>query len=223
MSFASKQSESPVPLEFQHALSKINFKIASYANSGLNVSVSGIKIMYVPISATFTYNTTATAVPNYFTISDPGSSTDSVSLTLSDQVSVTAGTSLVTSDSIGAFFLIPHTLTNWAVGQNDSVSYPMTSGTYIKLDAVLSGVADYTGEIAVPITTTEWQPGYSYTYIITFGDSSGSTGGGGYNPYKENPNPNKPSDKTPEPILMPITISVTVEAWDDQTPDDTTL
>ena len=91
-------------------------------------------------------------------------------------------------------------------------------GAYININAVLSGVTYYEGNITVPITTTSWVPGTNYVYNITFGDySSGNTGGGGYVPGSQT------SDNKPEKVLTPITITATVTEWVDASDIDIDL
>ena len=86
------------------------------------------------------------------------------------------------------------------------------------MNGSLTGVTDYTGNSAIPITTEKWEPGYSYTYNIVFGNEGGSTGGGGYNPDKSTDGGNKP-----EQILQPIQVDVDVDPWVDITPPIPTI
>ena len=212
-SFTGNQDRELVQMKYHHALSKINFKITAYANSGLNVTVNGITMKNIPMSADFEFNTSATAVPNYFTVSNQapvGPSTGNSLITPAQPVVVNASTADVSSDLITGMYLIPHKLVNWAY--TDANAYPLT-GTYINIQGSLSGITDYKGNIAIPIITSIWQPGYSYTYNIIFGNPNGGSGGGGYNPDNSTD-----GNKKPEQILMPILVSVTVDEWVDITP-----
>lgn len=209
-SFMGKQEREVVQMQYHHALSKVSFLITSAANSGLNVSVSSIAIADVPMNGDFLFNKTATAVPNYFTVSNQNQP-DTAYIKMSAPVVVKASSSNVSSDPVTGLYLIPHTLNNWKY--SDAKAFPMT-GSYIRINGSLTGVTDYTGNIAIPITTAKWQPGYHYTYNIVFGNASGTTGGGGYNPDKGTDGNTKP-----EQILMPIQVNVSVDQWIDIKPD----
>lgn len=212
-SFAGKQERVLVPMQYHHALSKINFTVASYKSSGLIVQVDTISINNIPMSADFTFNTMATAVPNYFTVANQSPvnpSTGISTLALETPVKVDSSATTTVSALMTGMYLIPHKLVNWAYTATNA--YPLT-GTYINIKGSLTGVTDYTGNIAIPIVTEAWQPGYSYTYNIVFGQPGGSTGGGGYNPDKSTDGGTKP-----EQILMPIQVSVTVDKWVDINP-----
>ncbi|MGL5227683.1 MAG: fimbrillin family protein [Bacteroidales bacterium] len=212
-SFTGNQDRELVQMKYHHALSKINFKITTFAESGLNVTVNGITMKNIPMSASFDFNTTATAVPNYFTVTNqaPVNPSNGNSLiTPAQPIVVNSSTADVSSDLITGMYLIPHKLVNWAY--TDANAYPLT-GTYINIQGSLSGITNYTGNIAIPIITSMWQPGYSYTYNIIFGNPNGGSGGGGYNPDNSTD-----GNKKPEQILMPILVSVTVDEWVDINP-----
>lgn len=210
--YAGNLNREIVQMDYHHALSKISFIISTVANSGLNITVNTISVENIPMSGEFVLDTTATQVPDYFTVSNQAPvnpSTGVATVTQTTPINVTASTENVSSPLISGLYLIPHSLVNWAYDQTDA--YPMT-GTYININGALSGLTDYTGDIAIPITTTQWQPGYHYIYTIVFGNTSGTTGGGGYNP-----NQGSNGNTKPQQILMPIQINVTVDTWTDIT------
>ena len=97
----------------------------------------------------------------------------------------------------------------------------MTTGTYINIYGTLSGVAEYTGNIAIPLdsTTDTWEAGVSYEYVILFG-KGGTTGGGGYNPDQA---ASGTDNEKPEKILLPITLFVTVAEWSNVSQEDIIL
>ncbi|MEG1615813.1 MAG: fimbrillin family protein [Bacteroidales bacterium] len=206
VAYKGDQTREIVDMQFHHALSKISFTITTTANTGLNVIVNSIALKNILMTADFTLDTLATGVPDYFEVTNPSSSGDAT-ITPTSPVSVIASTTNVTSSPISALYVIPQTLTNWAYTQTSA--FPLT-GTYININGSLTGVADYVGNIAVPITTTAWQPGYHYIYNIVFGNPNGTSGGGGYNPDQ-----GTDGDTKPEQILLPIQISVTVDTWDE--------
>ncbi|MGL5786820.1 MAG: hypothetical protein ACRCX4_08395 [Bacteroidales bacterium] len=207
-SYIGKQEREVVQMLYHHALSKISFTFTTVGGSGLNVTVESVSMKNIPMSATFALDTTAKKVPDYFKITNQAPvspSTGIAKYTLKTPLVVTAGASNVTSAPVTGFYLIPHALVNWTY--DAATAYPMT-GTYINIYGSFTGVTDYVGNIAIPITTKAWQPGYHYTYNIVFGNAGGATGGGGYNPDK-----GTDGGKKPEQILMPIQVNVSVDEW----------
>ena len=91
MSYTGNQSRvnSPVDMEFHHALSKINFIITTWKGSGLNIKVDSIGMRDVPMQGTFTFDITATAVPNYFQVTDQ-TAKNNATISLTTPVTVTA-------------------------------------------------------------------------------------------------------------------------------------
>lgn len=215
MTYAANQTQpgnnNPLELKFHHALSQINFVIKTKGNSNLNVKVNSVSMKNVFMKGDIAYNLAATAMP-YFTISNASTSGNPIN-TPTTPITVDAGTDASVnpaSTPISGMFLLPQTLTCWTYAATKSVDM---TGTYININGALSGATQYEGNIAIPITTDKWMPGYSYTYTILFGEG-GSTGGGGYNPDKPDPDdPNKPQQ-----ILVPIVINVTVDDWVNITP-----
>ncbi|MGL5785690.1 MAG: fimbrillin family protein [Bacteroidales bacterium] len=209
VSTIANQTREVVQMQYHHALSKVSFIITSAASSGLNVSVNSIAVTDIPMNGNFELNKTATAVPDFFTVSGQ-SGNNTATVTPATPVVVKSAATNVSSSPVSGLFLMPHTLVNWKY--SDTNAFPM-KGSYININGSLTGVTDYSGNIAIPITTTEWQPGYHYTYNIVFGNAGGTTGGGGYNPDK-----GTDGGKKPEQILMPIQVNVTVDQWVDVTP-----
>ena len=201
---AQTYNNTPVEMVFHHALSKVNFIFIIKGESNLNLTINSVSIVSIPTKADFTFNISATDVPDYFTVSNQNIDTTVIN-TLAQPVSLKAADSDVTSSSIEGLYLIPHKLNLWSY--STETTWPM-QGSYINIDGEITGVTTYTGNIAIPIPTdcTEWQPGISYTYSITFGDISGPTGGAGYNP-------DLPDSGKPVKILIPIDVNVQVDSW----------
>ena len=199
----NKYRANPVEMKFHHALSKVNFEIGTVANCGLNVEVHSITVKNVPSSADFTYAPHDLGVPLLFTINNTAGVKDFI-YNLASSVTVTASDQIEKSDKLSGFYLIPHAISKWVYGEN---SYDkLATQTYINLNATFTGSAERTGNIAIPIQTTSWQPGMSYTYTIMFGDSNGTSGGGGYDPDIND-------DDKPQQILTPINMQVDINYW----------
>lgn len=199
----NQYKEMSVPLRFRHALSKISFVFKSKANSDLHLTVNSVGINHIPLNGTFAYDKNAIAIP-YFEVTNQ-TDINNATMAFSDALQIGPGAS---TDTISGLYLIPHHLDNWAYGASSVVSYPM-KGSYININGKYTGLTSYTGNIAIPLTTKKWLPGMHYIYNITFGDLSGSTGGGGYNPDVADPkNPNKP-----EQLIIRIIIKAVVEPW----------
>ena len=183
----NQNKEKSVPLNFRHALSKISFVFKSKANSSLDITINSVGITQIPLIGTFTYDKSAITTP-YFDVTNQAG-INNTTMAFPTALNIASGTS---SDTLSGLYLIPHTLDNWVYGATGVKSYPM-EGTYININGKYSGLTTYAGNIAIPLTTTKWMPGMHYIYYVTFGDLTGSTGGGGYNPNAPAPvNSNKP-------------------------------
>ena len=90
----------------------------------------------------------------------------------------------------GSYFLVKAKIWNVAAGDGHRATAD---------DVYLWGSSSETKDIAIPIPAITWKPGKRYVYTFVFTTS----GNGGYNPY--------PSGSDPEPVLTPITLSVTVD------------
>ena len=64
-------------------------------------------------------------------------------------------------------------------------------------DVYLWGAANTPKKLAIPVAFN-WEQGKKYIYTLVFGE-----GNGGYEP--------DPEDPTPDPVLVPITFTVTVD------------
>ncbi len=218
MAYVSNQTEEPsVKMTFQHALSKLTFKVITKANSGLNLNISGITIKNIPMTADIRLVTTATQVPDYFTTSNYSSFGDATETIPEGEGSLTAGTADVSIGTFNPFYIIPHIVDVWVYNTSMSAA-ELSSKTYINISGVMSGPTDYQTQIIVPfpsevedavtgqLVPLEWKPGYEYEYNITFGDYNGQSGGGGYTP-------DETQGGKPLPIIMPIKITVNVKEW----------
>lgn len=96
----------------------------------------------------------------------------------------------------GSYFLVKAKIWNVPAGDGKRAD-TSASGDVVLWDNTKSGGEEQF--IAIPIPTITWKPGkrYVYTFIFT------PDGNGGYNP--------DPSGSDPEPVLTPITLSVTVD------------
>lgn len=96
----------------------------------------------------------------------------------------------------GSYFLVKTKIWNVPAGDGKRAD-TSASGDVVLWDNTKSGGEEQF--IAIPIPTITWKPGkrYVYTFIFT------PDGNGGYNP--------DPSGSDPEPVLTPITLSVTVD------------
>ena len=158
MAYAGAQTYNNTPVEMvsHHALSKVNFIFIIKGESNLNLTINSVSIVSIPTKADFTFNISATDVPDYFTVSNQNIDTTVIN-TLAQPVSLKAADSDVTSSSIEGLYLIPHKLNLWSY--STETTWPM-QGSYINIDGEITGVTTYTGNIAIPIPTdcTEWQP-----------------------------------------------------------------
>lgn len=211
------KTESPVNVNFRHALSQIVFKSKLTDDCKLTVKVDGVSICKVAnTSPGFTFPTTTTS-PNYSTngtiVTNVGSwatptgSVDFMAGVSSRTMEKGSTEAVELTNSNGALFLLPQTLKAWdasaegvGVPANQDNAYFLvkcslqdTAGNYIW------GTASETKEVAIPLSAT-WKIGKKYVYTFIFGD------GAGYNP-----NPGPGDNPKPDPVLVPITFTVTVD------------
>ena len=235
----NKSTNSQVNLNFRHALSQIVFE-AINKNGHLDVVIDEVKIVNVAGTGTFTFPGTDTD-DNVVDHDQTGSTSPTTQGTwvLGDKdqtfaVSVPVGNQAVRGNSTkveltstkvsgkeysaNAMLLLPHSgaaTTAWvpstthpkptSSGQTGSYFLVKCSirnvnagtGTASAGDVYLWGDGTGTKYVAIPYAFA-WEQGKKYTYTFTF-----DKGNGGYNP--ETPGTD------PEPVLVPITIDITVD------------
>lgn len=207
--------ESGVAVNFRHALSQIVFK-AKNTNENLKVTVKGVEVVKVVNGGTFTYpgNTTAPQITGEN--QDFGAGTQGTWELGNTKETYAAGiteATLTKSDNAtdltnasGALLLMPQTITGWDVENDASNS---AGNSYFLVDCKIVNVAGEdevtlwpeTGEsapVAIPVSAITWEQGKKYIYTFIFGE------GGGYVPPTED-------DDEPEPVLVPISFTVTVD------------
>lgn len=254
--YAVKKGETkettPVQLNFRHALSQIVFK-ARNESENIFVQIKGVKVMNVKNSGTYTFPTTTdpnlptsgtadsenrgswaladtkTSYEVDFSLTDvKGSKTNPTVVNLTDVLSTT-------------LMLMPQTTNAWNPEANpdpdgSTAGSEATTDTYLLVDCVIYNVSGEgsdlpgdnvclwgdgsngsytTKELAIPVKF-DWKEGHKYTYTLVFGN-----GNGGYDP---DPDPDDPDN--PEPVLVPISFEVTVDAfldggdYDVESPDE---
>lgn len=242
------KNETPVTLNFRHALSQIVFK-ARNESENIFVQIQGVKVMNVKGSGTYTFPTASTD-PNLPT-EDAANSNNRGSWALtSDNAnyevdfslldvkgSKTNPTTVNLSDVKGtALMLMPQTTTAW---DPEAAPKPSVGNTnsYLLVDCVIYNVADGSAttlpgdnvclwgeEKEGKYTTKELAIPVKFTweegkkYTYTLVFGNGN---GGYNPDPDDPDPDDP-----EPVLVPISFEVTVDefldggSYDVESPND---
>lgn len=242
------KNETPVTLNFRHALSQIVFK-ARNESENIFVQIQGVKVMNVKGSGTYTFPTASTD-PNLPTAGSADSEnrgswalvdakTDyEVNFSLVDvKGSKTNPTTMNLSDVEGtALMLMPQTTEAW---DPEAAPIPSVENTnsYLLVDCVIYNVADGSAttlpgdnvclwgeESEGKYTTKELAIPVKFTweegkkYTYTLVFGNGN---GGYNPDPDDPDPDDP-----EPVLVPISFEVTVDEflnggdYDVESPDD---
>lgn len=229
----ASKDDGPAALNFRHALSQIEFQ-AKNSNSGIYVEVTGVAVKQVYSKGNFSVNVTTT---NNFEDHNLGGSADTddrsgrctwagqdakADYAISfDAVALgSEATSLSVTDPDGkeynanTMYLIPQTVPDlWAVPTPPTTPTPVpaTGKAYFEITAKIWNVAGaavdkgkdvvlHEGPIAVPIpASTTWEDGLRYVYTFNFT----TTGTGGVDP------------GTGDPVLTPITLSVTVDDFVD--------
>lgn len=242
------KNETPVTLNFRHALSQIVFK-ARNESENIFVQIKGVKVMNVKGSGTYTFPTASTD-PNLPT-SGTADSENRGSWALADtkadyevnfslvdvKGSKTNPTTVNLSDAEGtALMLMPQTTTAW---DPETAPKPSVGNTnsYLLVDCVIYNVADGSATTLPGDNVCLWgkEENGSYTtkelaIPVKFAWEEGKkytytlvfgNGNGGYNPDPEDPDP-----ENPEPVLVPISFEVTVDefldggSYDVESPND---
>lgn len=223
-----------VAMNFRHALSQVVFA-AKNADGNLNVTVNSVSVCNTPDAGTYTlgnedtdvniptaesmYNNTGRGSWNY-TANSLGSYT--VEMANPTEVNSTDPVALTTGNKADAMLLLPRAYMNGANvlaydGVNNVWSYDEKSKVvpkgsellYFVVNAVvtMNGEGDakateiYNGDIIIPVKAEDvmWLEGKKYLYTFVFS----TDGTGGYDP-------------TPNPILVKINYSVTVDEFVEQ-------
>lgn len=236
------KADNPVQVNFRHALSAVKFMVRNTNTDNLVVNVNGVKVVGVDSKSSFTWasettapqiknpaaNTTDTETDNTWGswISNAAAAKTFASYTATAEALADVGATavdLTTNDNL--IFLLPQTLDTWTLTEKADKSGYNTSGNArllinCQLKDKISGVqlwpttANGYAEVAIPLSgevftaatatapaVTGWKQGKKYIYTLVFGE------GGGYTP--------DPDD--PDPVLVPIKFTVTVDDFIDMT------
>ncbi len=204
------------PLNFRHALSQVVFKAKVNTSKKLHVVVDGVQVCNVLNSGTFAYSVSTD--PNWLESTSPDNNnttgewtadatTASYAVACKAPVTLTGDAKELTNvTDKNALLLLPQTLENKYV--------PVTNKTGVCLkvkcaiyniagdkfdeasDVEIHGSLAQTEYITIPLAKIDWKPGKKYIYTINFGgDGSGL-------------------DEKDDPVLTPISFSVTVDDFD---------
>ena len=233
----SSTKESPVAMNFRHALSQIYVRVKN-SNPNLEVQIYGVRVGYISTQGDFNYDKTSTgAVTTGAGHIDQSKWTNEAAVKSNkyDQASTKTITGTLDVDaapetdgddnalsSFTPWLLLPQNMVTDANSYGYNTASSSASGTdpdlatsYIALEMEIRNYngASVTGTIVSrqwcywPITTN-WNPGYKYTYMI-------DVAGGGYQPIDTEGN-----DKALDPVLAGAVItfnavSCTIDAWTD--------
>lgn len=227
------KKETPVALNFRHALSQIVFK-ARNESENIFVQIQGVKVMNVTGSGTYTFPTASTD-PNLPTAGTADSENRGSWALTSDNAnyevdfslldvkgSKTNPTTVNLSDVKGtALMLIPQTTTAWDPKAAPKPSVGNTN-SYLLVDCVIYNVADGSATTLPGDNVCLWGEEKEGKYTtkelaipVKFDWKEGKkytytlvfgNGNGGYNP-----DPDPGTD--PDPVLVPISFEVTVDEF----------
>ena len=211
----NNQSQQQVKLNFRHALSQIVFRADNA--SGLNITISGVKVGNAYSEGSFTFPTLDTD-PNYTDHSDDPKEQVILNqgtwagVESSARVDYTVafpakeiGTDIVNLTSVNhkqggdlSMILLPQTANAWdpTIKSTDMNDY---NGSYFWLDVKMTngeGTVVYEGPALVP-AKLEWKQGVRYIYTFHFTEG----GNGGY----------RPDPVDPKPVLGGISFDVQVD------------
>lgn len=234
------KEKTPVTLNFRHALSQIVFK-ARNESENIFVQIKGVKVMNVKGSGTYTFPTEDTDdnLPETDSPDQPATRGSwalketmagyEVDFSLKDVNGKKGATNAdavnLTDEKGTALMLIPQTTEAWVPTDDAAPDAAENANSYLLVDCVIYNVSGEgsdlpgdnvclwgtetkegdvvsytTKELAIPVKF-DWKEGHKYTYTLVFGN-----GNGGYDPDPEDPD-------NPEPVLVPISFEVTVDAF----------
>lgn len=236
------KKDSPVQLNFRHALSQIVFN-AKNTNANLYVEIAGVKVANVGGTNTFTYPTTDTDskfVSHNGTGELPstgaGSWAELTSGASSYEVDFNAvpvrGNStvvdLTTANNSGkefnsqAMLLLPQTTTAWVPSKDSNTPSEDNTGSYFLIDCAIWNVAGTEVDKATDVQL--WGVGGNTKELsipVAFTWEQGKKyiytlvfgqGNGGYDPDPD------PDDPDPKPVLVPIDFTVSVDDFQVEDP-----
>ena len=235
-------NQSGVNMQFKHIFSQIVVQARNKSNVH-RIEVKGVKLGHLHSTADLTMPSASTdnntllqrtgTWDNYVPAATGGTWDDGknsyVSKALADNTEMGADyTSLMGTDN--SFIVIPQSMTAWTENATNDGAYisvlcRIWQKTGNGADEILLYPSDETqwGWAAVGIAP-DWNPGYKYTYNLSFFD--GENGGAGtVDPDPTDPDPTDPTvpiDPNPNPgdpvVGGAIKINVTVDTWEDATP-----
>ena len=232
---AEDAANTPVALNFRHALSQVVFQ-AKNTNANLYVEISGVKVVNVGNTNTFTFPSADTddniedhtgATTDYPSEAQGWGTWETLAAgtavygvtfpaaAVKGDSQIVALTTTDDGEKAGEFnantmLLLPQTTTAW----DAESKLGETSGSYFLVNCIIKNVKDGSGvagdddvylwgaanapkKLAIPVAFN-WEQGKKYIYTLVFGE-----GNGGYEP--------DPEDPTPDPVLVPITFTVSVD------------
>lgn len=236
------KKDSPVQLNFRHALSQIVFN-AKNTNANLYVEITGVKVANVGRSNTFTYPTTDT--DSKFVSHDgtgtlpstgAGSWAELTSGDASYEVDFNAvpvvgnnkPVDLTTANDSGkefnsqAMLLLPQTTTAWVPSKDSNTPSESNTGSYFLIDCAIWNVAGT--EVDKDTDVQLWGEGGNTKELsipVAFTWEQGKKyiytlvfgqGNGGYDPDPD------PDDPDPKPVLVPIDFTVSVDDFQVEDP-----
>lgn len=234
------ETDTPVKLNFRHALSQIVFK-ARNESENIFVQIKGVKVMNVKGSGTYTFPTADTDdnLPETDSPDQPATTRGSWDLTdtkagyevdfslkdVNGKKGATNADAVNLTDEKGtALMLMPQTTTAWDPETAPKPSVENTN-SYLLVDCVIYNVADGSATPLPGDNVCLWgkkEEDGSYTtkelaIPVKFAWEEGKkytytlVFGNGNGGY--NPDPEDPDPEDPEPVLVPISFEVTVDEF----------
>ena len=131
-------------------------------------------------------------------------------------------TTVAESAYTGSLFLMPQELKPWNIDEDKTNE---NGGSYFVINCKIYNKAgddevllwpseDKYAYVAIPTSDITWEQGKKYVYTFTFGN------GGGYVPPVDPEDPDKEPEDGGDPVLVPVDFTVTVDDFEDGTPQD---
>lgn len=223
----STKTSSPVPLTFKHALSQVVFK-AKNNSKNIDVAIDAVKVCYLNSKGDFSITNAQTPstkwdnldVRKQYEVTFPEVDLPHITGDVTEgEVKNLTFADVKEKNNSTALLMIPQKIDDACTTTNakevmDGTAdgfyflvkcrfYDSSNNTYLWTNPVGDEGIDYqTKYVAIP-ATINWQAGMRYVYTFVFGDGMN----GGYVPGTE------------DPVLLPITFTVSVEDFVDENKD----
>lgn len=200
----STKESTGMDLQFQHALSQIEFKAINPASSTYDVYVAGVALYHIAGTGTLKFQSVATNKPTWSGLGAADTYYHNIGSVPKQRIAPTA-TALTQGAGAGSnFMLIPQQIT----GYSDTQRNGAFARVFIRVVDKVSGnvlhptsaAANQFAPVDIPLQNITWEAGKKYVYTLNFGT------GWGNKPFIPTPTPTPTPNPgvNPTPVITPV-------------------